>query len=117
MIGGLPGNSFVFMEFQECGGVLQVAAIALATIGLDFAELVQGFLELAGEPLVVHAESGEGAVGVDDVEFDASLLGGRVGAAVKKSGFEQGDAIEAPGRVGQFLVSWVSVGVAGWYSS
>ena len=107
----------MFMKFQECGGVLQVAALALATIGLDFAELDQGFLELSGEAQVMHAESGEGAVGVDDVEFYASLLGGRVGAAVKKSGFEQGDAIEAPGRVGQFLGELVSVGVAGWYSS
>ena len=51
----------------------------------------------------MHAESGEGAVGVDDVEFDASLIGGRVGGAVEEGGFERGDAVEAPGGVGEFL--------------
>jgi hypothetical protein len=30
---------------------------------LDFAEVVHGFLELAGEPLGVHAEGGEGSRG------------------------------------------------------
>jgi hypothetical protein len=35
MIGGLPGDSFVFMEFEECGGVL-----ALGAVRLDLAERV-----------------------------------------------------------------------------
>jgi hypothetical protein len=65
----------------------------VAALGLDFAELVQGFLELAGEPLVVQAE---GALGVDVVEVDASLIGGRVGGAVEEGGFERGDAGEGP---------------------
>jgi hypothetical protein len=31
----------------------------VAALGLDFAELVHGLLELAGKPLVVQAESGQ----------------------------------------------------------
>jgi hypothetical protein len=38
MIGGLPGDSFVFMEFEECGGVLEVTALALGPFSLDLAE-------------------------------------------------------------------------------
>jgi hypothetical protein len=67
------------MEFQEGRGLLEVALLLVAALGLDFAELIQGFLELAGEPLAVHTEGGEGAVGVDDVEGDSGLIGGRVG--------------------------------------
>jgi hypothetical protein len=93
MIGGLPGNSFVFVEFQEGSGVFEVATLALGAVGLDLADGVQGFLELAGEPRVVQAEGGEGAVGVDDVEV----------GAVEESGFEQRDAVEAPGGVGELL--------------
>jgi hypothetical protein len=59
MIGGLPRNSFVFMQFEEGGGVSEVAALALGAVGLDFAERVQGFLELAGEAVRVQAEVGK----------------------------------------------------------
>jgi hypothetical protein len=59
MIGGLPWNSFVFVEFEEGGGVFQVAPLGLGTLGLDFAEQVHGLLELAGEALAVQAESGK----------------------------------------------------------
>jgi hypothetical protein len=41
------------MEFEEGGGTLEGA---LGALGLDFAECVEGALELAGEPLVVKAE-------------------------------------------------------------
>jgi hypothetical protein len=47
------------VEFEEGGGVFEVAALALDAVGLDIAELVDGLLELAGEPLVVQAESGK----------------------------------------------------------
>ena len=53
MIGGLPGNSFVFVEFEEGGGVFEIAALALGTVGLDFAELVQAFMELVGETMAL----------------------------------------------------------------
>jgi hypothetical protein len=103
IVGGLPRNSFVFVEFEEGGGVFEVAALALGAVGLDIAERVQGLLELAGEPLVVQAEGGEGAMGVDDIKVDASLFGGRIGGAVEESGFEGGDAVDAPGGVGDLL--------------
>ena len=93
MIGRLPGNAFVLMEFQEGGGVFEVAAVALRAVGLNFAEVIECLSELAGEALAVHAESGEGAVGVDDVEVDSRLIVGRVGGAVEERRFEQGDAV------------------------
>jgi hypothetical protein len=96
-------DAFVFMELQEGRGVFEIAALALGAVGLDFAELVQGFLELAREPVAVQAERGKGAVGVDDVEVDCSLLCGRISGAVEKGGFQYGDAIEAPGGIGELL--------------
>ena len=78
----------MFVEFEEGGGVFQLAALAFSAVGLDFAEHVQGFLKLAGEPLAVDAEGGEGAVGVDDVEVDSSLIVGWVGGPVEEGGFE-----------------------------
>jgi hypothetical protein len=83
----------VLMEFQEGRGALEVALLLAAAIGLYFAELVQGFLELAREPMAVQAEGGEGAVGVDDVKIDGRLVRGRVGGAVQKRGFQVGNAI------------------------
>jgi hypothetical protein len=45
------------MEFQEGCGTLEVALLLDAAFGSDFAELIHGLLELAGEPLVVQAEA------------------------------------------------------------
>jgi hypothetical protein len=42
------------MVFEHGGGVFEIAALALAAVGLDFAELVQRFLELAGEAMAVE---------------------------------------------------------------
>ncbi len=70
------------MEFQEGRGVFEVAALALCAVGLDVAERVEALLELAGEALAVHAKGGEGAVGVDDVKVDCSLIVGWIGGAV-----------------------------------
>jgi hypothetical protein len=47
------------MEFQEACGVFEVALLRFAALGLDFAELVDGLLELAGESRVVQAEGGK----------------------------------------------------------
>ncbi|MBV9772040.1 MAG: hypothetical protein JOZ32_20875 [Bryobacterales bacterium] len=58
MVGRLPGNSFAFMEFEESGGVFEVAALALGAIRLDRAEGVEALLELAGEALTLDAEVG-----------------------------------------------------------
>ena len=59
----------MFMEFQEGRSALEIALLLVAALGLDFAEVVHGLLELAGEPLTVQAESGEGAVGVDEIRW------------------------------------------------
>ncbi|HYL37936.1 MAG TPA: hypothetical protein VEV17_18620, partial [Bryobacteraceae bacterium] len=69
-IGGLPRNSFVFMEFEQGGSVSEVAALAVAAVGLDLAELVEGFLKLAREALALDGEVVDQAMGVDDVEVD-----------------------------------------------
>jgi hypothetical protein len=103
MIGGLPGNSFVFVEFEEGGGVFEVAALAFGTVGLDLAELVEALLELPGEALALDAEVGEEAMSVDDVKVDGSLIGWRLGGAGEHFGFEERDSVEAPGSVGELL--------------
>jgi hypothetical protein len=103
MVGGLPGNSFVFMEFEEGGGVFEVATLALGAVGLDVAERIHGLLELAREALALDAQVGEEAMGVDDVKVDGSLLGGRISGAVEEFGFEERDAVETPGGIGELL--------------
>jgi hypothetical protein len=103
MIGRLPGNAFVFVEFEDCGGVLEFAALMLAALELDVAELVERLLELAGESCAVEAEAGEELVGVDDVESRGLRGGGRGQGAVEYVGFEEGDAAESPGGIGEFL--------------
>ena len=99
MVGGLPGNSFMFVKFEEGGGVPEVAGAA----GLDVAERVEALLELPGKALALDSEVGEEAMSVDDVEGD--LLIGRDGSGGTRQhlGFQQGDAIEAPGSVGELL--------------
>src|ERR1035438_770141 len=127
MIGRLPGNAFVFVEFEDCGGVLEFAALMLAALELDVAELVERLLELAGESCAVEAEAGEELVGVDDVESRGLRGGGRGqgageyvggggegegrglggggggGGGVEYVGLEEGEAAEPPGGIGEFL--------------
>jgi hypothetical protein len=103
MIGGLPGNSFVFMEFEEGGGVPELSALALVAFGLDIEELVESFLKLSGEALALDAEAVEEAMGVDDVKVDGGLLGGRIGGTREQVDFEERDAVETPGGVGELM--------------
>jgi hypothetical protein len=91
------------MEFQQAGGALEVALLLAAALNLHFAEVIHRLLELAGEALVMHAESSDGAVGVNDVEVNCRLIGGRVGGAIEEGGFEGGNAFEAPCGVSEFL--------------
>jgi hypothetical protein len=85
-------NAFAFMEFQEGGGRLELALLLVPALGLDFAELVHSILELAGEPLVVQAESGQ---------LRNQGLG--TGVSRKQRGFKEWNASESPGGVGEFL--------------
>jgi hypothetical protein len=93
MVAGLPGKAFVFMEFEQLGGVAEVAALLVAAVVLDGAELIERSLELAGEAGAVESESGDGLDGGLGREI------GRCGF-VEQAGFEERDAVEAPGGVG-----------------
>ena len=55
MVGGLPGNAFVLMEFEQVGGIAEVATFLLAAFGLEVTELAEGVLELAGEACAVES--------------------------------------------------------------
>ena len=103
MIGGLPGNSFVFVEFEEGGGVLEVAALALGAAGLKVAEGGESFLELAGKALALDAEVGDEAMGIDDIESDFLIGRHGGGGTGEHFGFEPWDAVETPGGVDEFL--------------
>ena len=66
----------MFVVFEHGGGVSKIAALALAAVELDFKELIERFLELAGEACAVESEGREQAVGVDDVERRGLGAGG-----------------------------------------
>ncbi len=90
-------------RFVQGGGVVEVAALAVGAVGLDLAERIEALLELAGETMALDAEVGDEAMGVDDVEGDFLVEGDRRGGASQDLGFEQRDAVEAPGGVDEFL--------------
>src|ERR1700689_4672590 len=69
-----------------------MASLQAATIFLDVAELIESFLELAGEARAVESEPGQ--------ERD---LGLGVGGLGEQIGFEEWDAVETPGGVGDFV--------------
>ena len=91
-IGGIPFDSFAFMEFEDDGGVFQFALFALAAVGLKGAELVERLLELAGEALAMDAERGDG--------LDQELGSGGV---LEEAGFEERYAVLAPREVGDLV--------------
>jgi hypothetical protein len=121
MVGRNPGNSFVFMEFEEGGGVVEVAALALDAAGLDVAEHVEALSELAGDAMALDTELSQEVMGIDDVEgnFLGAFSSGRDwgGDAREHVGFEERDAVERQEVSASSWVSLVSKGVAGWYSS
>lgn len=90
----------MFVVFEHGGGVFEIAALALVAVELDFAELFERFMELAGEACGMKAEAGEEAVGVDDVECWRLGAGGWGQGAGEQIGFEDGNALQAPGGVG-----------------
>ena len=104
MIGGLPGNAFVFMEFQQICGIAEAVTLFAAAFVLDLLELVESFLELTGEARAVQAEDGELVDG-------GSVCG--VGAFGKEFSFEARDAVETPTGVGEFLDELGFDGVGG----
>ena len=75
------------MAYEELGSFVEMAALQ-AALFLDVAELLERFLELAGEARAVQAEGGE----LRDWGLGAGVLG-------KQLGFEEWDAVEAPRRL------------------
>jgi hypothetical protein len=47
------------MAYEELGRFVELAALQAATILLDVVELLDGFLELAGEARAVQAKRGQ----------------------------------------------------------
>jgi len=90
----IPWDSFVFVEFEESGGVFELAFFEGAAIGLDFAEGGERVLELARESGGLEIEAGEESVGVDDGEA--------VGAG-DEAGFEERESAEAPSGIGELV--------------
>ena len=99
----------MLMVDENFGGIAELLAFAFAALLLDFAELLEGLLELTGEALAVEAEGGECTVGVEDIELGI----GRVSGAREQLGFEVWNSIEAPGGVGEF-VDQLGFGGGGW---
>ncbi|MBV9769664.1 MAG: hypothetical protein JOZ32_08845 [Bryobacterales bacterium] len=93
----------MLVQFEEGGGVFKIAALALDAVLLDSAEGVEALLELAGEALALDAEMGEEAMGVDDIEGDFLVERDGSGGARENVGFEQRNAVEAPGGVDELL--------------
>jgi hypothetical protein len=91
------------MEFEDGGGIFELAALVMAAVELDIAELIERLLELAGEAGAIQCEAGEEPVGVHDIEINCGLLCWWVGGALEHVGFEERDAIDAPGCVGELL--------------
>ena len=58
MVAGLPRNAFVFMEFEDGGGIPELAALVPAASELNVAKLVEGLLKLPREAGAVEAEAG-----------------------------------------------------------
>src|SRR5580700_9891557 len=90
------------MANEEVGRFVELAALLAATLFLDVAELLDGFLELAGEPRAVQSERGQ--------QRD---LGFGVGVLREQLGFEEWDAVEAPRGVGDFVDELSLGGVCG----
>src|SRR5277367_2218029 len=90
------------MAYQDFGHFVEMAALQAATFFLDVAELIEGFLELAGKARAVESEPRQ--------ERD---LGLRVGVLGEQFGFDERNAAEAPGDVSDFMDEFSLDGVGG----
>ncbi len=80
------------MANEDFGHFVEMAALQAAAFFLDVAELLERFLKLAGEAPAMESQPGE--------ERD---LGLGVGGLGEQIGFEEWDAVETPGRIGNFV--------------
>ena len=56
---GIPGKSFVLLAEEDFGGFGELVAFQAAANLLDFAKLIEGVVELAGEARAVESEFGQ----------------------------------------------------------
>ena len=102
------------MELEYSGGFFHFFFFFFAALGLNLAELLESSFELAGKAMFVAAEVGEGAdlfadgSGHGQSGLDFRVSGGDIGrlfvdAESKKISFKSGDAIDAPGSIGEGL--------------
>ncbi len=112
------------MHLLDEGGFFQLGFFVGAAIGLDLAELVERSFELAREAMLVRAEvrecagvlaqgGGHGKRGVDFRMGRVDVVRLLVDAEREQVGFEGGDAIEAPGSVGERLHELIFEGALG----
>src|ERR1700733_2445864 len=80
------------MAQEEFGCFGELTALEVTAFVLNCADLIDGFLELAGEARAVEAERGQHR----DLGFGVGVLG-------EELGLKQRNAIEAPGGVGDFV--------------
>ena len=84
----------MFVEFEEGGGLFELAAFEVLPVGLDVTQCDKRFLELAGEAGGLAVEAGEEVVGFDDR---------KAVCAGDEAGFKKRDAAQAPGGVAEFF--------------
>ena len=102
------------MHFQDVGGEVEIDRFFFTALGLHVAELFECPFELTRETLLVHAERaqcarlfaegvgrGEGDVGLGMIGDDVIGMLGH--AEAEQTVFERGNAVEAPGSVGERL--------------
>jgi hypothetical protein len=94
------------MAYEDFGHVVEVAALQAAAFVLNIAEVPGSLFELAGEARAVEAEPGQ--------QRDLDL---RVGVLGQQLGFEEWDAVETPGGVGEFVNQLSLDGVGGFIVS
>ena len=91
------------MADEDFGHFVEMAALLPVALKLHLAELLGGFLELAGEARTMETKPGE--------ERDLGLGVGGLGEQV---GFEEWNAVETPGGVGHFVDQLSFGGVGGF---
>ena len=71
------------MAYEKFGRFVELAALQMAALFLDRAELLESFLELAGEARAVQAERGECAI---SVEYWVSVAGCGESSSASRNG-------------------------------
>ncbi len=114
IFGGMVGEVFGLVHFQNLSGLVELALFDCAAIGLDLTEQREGPLELAGEALALGADVGkcphvfakcqghrECGFGLRMVDADTVLHFGD--AEREEIGLDGGGAVDSPGGVDERL--------------